>query len=164
MGKLKADLEARGFELVETHISWIFLGDDEVFKVKRPVDLGFLDFTTIEKRRAACDAELQLNRRLAPDVYLDVVPITVDASGIHRIAGAGAAVDWAVRMRRLAVKRRADELLRAGLLRRNTSTRSRLTSRDSTKAYAATRKRPSTVESRRSERTWRRTSNKLGPR
>jgi len=116
MGKLKADLEARGFELVETHISWIFLGADEVFKVKRPVDLGFLDFTTIEKRRAACDAELQLNRRLAPDVYLDVVPITVDPSGVHRIAGAGAAVDWAVRMRRLAVERRADELLRAGLL------------------------------------------------
>lgn len=116
MGKLKADLEASGFELIETHISWIFLGAKEVFKVKRPLDLGFLDFTTLEKRRAACDSELRLNRRLAPDVYLDLVPVTVDASGVHRLAGRGEVVDWAVRMRRLAVESRADELLGAGLL------------------------------------------------
>ncbi len=116
MGTLKADLEASGFELVETHISWVFLGTEEVFKVKRPVDLGFLDFTTLERRRAACDAELRLNRRLASNVYLDVVPVTVDASGVHQIAGEGATVDWAVRMRRLAIEGRADELLRRGLL------------------------------------------------
>ncbi|MBT8467811.1 MAG: AAA family ATPase [Deltaproteobacteria bacterium] len=116
MGTLKADLEAGGFELVETHISWVFLGAEEVFKVKRPVDLGFLDFTTLERRRAACDAELLLNRRLASNVYLDVVPVTVDASGVHRIAGEGATVDWAVRMRRLAIESRADLLLQRGLL------------------------------------------------
>lgn len=116
MAKLKADLETAGFELIETHISWVFLGPEEVFKVKRPVDLGFLDFTTLEKRRAACDAELRLNRRLAPKVYLDVVPITVDASGRHRIAGEGATVEWAVRMRRLAIETRADVLLRDGRL------------------------------------------------
>lgn len=116
MGSLKADLEAADFELIETHISWVFLGADEVFKVKRPVDLGFLDFTTLEKRRLACESELQLNRRLAPNVYLGVVPITVDASGVHRIGGRGRVVDWAVRMRRLSVERRADELLQTGLL------------------------------------------------
>ncbi|MBT8480849.1 MAG: AAA family ATPase [Myxococcales bacterium] len=116
MGKLKADLEASGFELIETHVSWVFLGPEEVFKVKRPVDLGFLDFTSLEKRRAACDAELRLNRRLAPTVYLDVVPITVDASGLHRIAGEGTTVEWAVRMRRLAIETRADVLLRDGRL------------------------------------------------
>jgi len=116
MGTLKADLEASGFELVETHISWIFLGAEEVFKVKRPVNLGFLDFTTLERRRAACDAELRLNRRLASNVYLDVVPVTVDGSGVHQIAGEGAIVDWAVRMRRLPIERRADELLRGGSL------------------------------------------------
>jgi hypothetical protein len=116
MGKLKADLEAAGFELIETHISWVFLTAEEVFKVKRPVDLGFLDFTSLGKRREACDSELRLNRRLAPEVYLDVVPITVDTSGVHRIAGPGEVVDWAVRMRRLPVERRADELLQAGLL------------------------------------------------
>jgi len=116
MGKLKADLEAAGFELIETHISWVFLGATEVFKVKRPVDLGFLDFTTIEKRRKACDAEVRLNRRLAPHIYLGVVPITVDATGMHHIGGEGEPVDWAVQMRRLAVERRADELLKAGFL------------------------------------------------
>jgi aminoglycoside phosphotransferase family enzyme/predicted kinase len=117
MGILKADLEAAGFELIETHISWVFLGEAEVFKVKRPVDLGFLDFTTLEKRRDACEAEVRLNRRLAPEVYIDVVPITVDAAGVHEIAGRGMVVDWAVRMRRLAVESRADELLKAGLLK-----------------------------------------------
>ena len=116
MGKLKTDLAASGFELIETHISWVFLGAKEVFKVKRPVDLGFLDFTTLEKRRAACESELLLNRRLAPDVYLNLVPITADASGVHRIAGQGPVVDWAVRMRRLACESRADALLQAGLL------------------------------------------------
>jgi uncharacterized protein len=116
MGNLKADLEAAGFELIETHISWVFLGATEVFKVKRPVDLGFLDFTTIEKRRKACEAEVHLNRRLARHAYLDVVPITVDAGGTHHVGGHGTVVDWAVHMRRLALERRADELLQAGLL------------------------------------------------
>jgi len=113
---LKADLEAAGFELIETHISWVFLGEAEVFKVKRSVDLGFLDFTTLEKRREACDAEVRLNRRLAPEVYIGVVPITVDAAGVHEIAGQGAVVEWAVHMRRLALESRADELLEADLL------------------------------------------------
>jgi aminoglycoside phosphotransferase family enzyme/predicted kinase len=116
MGTLKEDLEAAGFELIETHISWVFLGETDVFKVKRPVDVGFLDFTTLDKRREACDAEVLLNRRLAPDVYIDVVPIAVDGAGVHRIGGAGTVVDWAVHMRRLAAGRRADELLQAGLL------------------------------------------------
>jgi aminoglycoside phosphotransferase family enzyme/predicted kinase len=116
MGTLKADLEAAGFELIETHISWVFLGADEVFKVKRPVDVGFLDFTTLQKRRDACDAEVQLNRRLALDVYIDVVPITIDDTGTHRVAGEGPVVEWAVHMRRLESDRRADELLQAGLL------------------------------------------------
>jgi hypothetical protein len=118
MGNLKADLEAAGFDLIETHISWVFLGATEVFKVKRPVDLGFLDFTTLEKRRDACDAEVRLNRRLAPHAYLGVVPVTVDASGTHHIGRGGPIVDWAVHMRRLAIERRADELLLGGVLER----------------------------------------------
>lgn len=116
MGHLKTDLAAAGFELIETHISWVFLGPSEVFKVKRPVDFGFLDFTTVEARRQACDAEVRLNRRLAPDVYLGVVPVTVDDAGVHAIAGSGTTVDWAVHMRRLSVEHRADELLTAGTL------------------------------------------------
>ncbi len=116
MGNLKADLKAAGFELIETHISWVFLGASDVFKVKRPVNLGFLDFTSLRQRREACDAELRLNRRLAADVYLDVVPITRDERGIHAIEGDGEVVDWAVHMRRLAVERRADVLLQSALL------------------------------------------------
>ncbi|MDH3202214.1 MAG: AAA family ATPase [Myxococcales bacterium] len=116
MTKLKADLETTGLELIETHISWVLLGDTEVFKIKRPVNLGFLDFTTIEKRRNACEAEVRLNARLAPDVYLGVVPVTRDASGIHLLSGDGEIVDWAVHMRRLPDDERADGLLKAGKL------------------------------------------------
>ena len=116
MGELKADLERVGFELIETHISWVFLGDSEVFKVKRPVNFGFLDFTTAGARHEACQAEVDLNRRLAPDVYLGVVPITVDTSGVHAVDGNGPTVDWAVRMRRLRVEDRADERLRSKTL------------------------------------------------
>ena len=62
-------------EVVETHVSHLFLTGHYVYKVKKPVDLGFLDFTTLEKRRAASEAEVRLNRRIAPDVYLGVVEI-----------------------------------------------------------------------------------------
>jgi uncharacterized protein len=111
MGSLKSDLAASGLELRETHISWVFLGPAEVWKVKKPVSLGFLDFTALESRRAACEAEVTLNRRLAPDVYLDVVPVTVDRHDRHEIAGSGRVVDWAVHMKRLPDHARADVLL-----------------------------------------------------
>ena len=75
-------------------------------KRKRPVELGFVDFRTIEARKAACDAEVTLNRRLAPDVYYGVVPVIED----------GEVVDWAVHMRRLPQEARADELLARGEL------------------------------------------------
>jgi len=116
MGNLKADLQAQGLQLVETHISWVFLGSEEVYKVKRPVDLGFVDFTTREKRRLACEAEVRLNARLAPGIYLGVVPVVKDAEGVHVLGAEGRPVDWAVRMRRLPDEQRADVLLGAGSL------------------------------------------------
>lgn len=116
MAHVKKDLQAAGFELIETHISWVFLGESEVFKVKRPVDFGFLDFTTVEARRCACEAELRLNRRLAPDVYLGVVPVTVGDDGVHDFDGIGRTVDWAVHMRRLSEADRGDVLLSEGAL------------------------------------------------
>ena len=118
MGSLKDDLLAPDRSLIETHISWVFVGESEVWKVKKPVDLGFLDFTTAELRRQACEAELRLNRRLAPDVYLGVVPIIRDASGAHRLGGSDGSepVDWAVHMTRLADADRAEERLAAGRL------------------------------------------------
>lgn len=113
--RLRDDLLADA-EIVETHISWVFLRDDAVFKVKKPVDLGFLDFSTLDRREAACRAEVELNRRLAPDVYRGVVPVTADASGRHVLGGVGPARDWAVHMRRLPDAVRADRLLTRGAL------------------------------------------------
>ena len=111
---LHKDMEAQGLELVETHISWVFLGQDEVWKVKKPVELGFLDFSTIEKRRQACEAEVRLNRRLSPEVYLGVVPVGLDADGSWRFGASSPTLDWAVHMKRLPDRRRADRLLADG--------------------------------------------------
>src|SRR5512139_3595825 len=116
MGRLVDDLVAEGRTLVETHISWVFLGEVDVWKVKKPVDLGFLDFRSLEARRRFCDAEVELNRRLAPDVYRGVLPVTRGADGVHRVGGAGEVVDWAVHMRRLSDDVRADRLLARGAL------------------------------------------------
>jgi aminoglycoside phosphotransferase family enzyme/predicted kinase len=108
----KAPTECR-----ETHISWVFLTDSEAWKVKKPVDLGFLDFRTLASRKAACEAEVNLNARLAPGVYLGVFPIRRGADGAHHAAlGEGEIVDWAVRMKRLPDARRADILLSRGHL------------------------------------------------
>ena len=65
-------------EIVQTQISFVFLAGDYVYKVKKPVDFGFLDFTTLEKRRFFCNQEVVLNKRLCPDIYLCVAPITHD--------------------------------------------------------------------------------------
>jgi aminoglycoside phosphotransferase family enzyme/predicted kinase len=116
MGSLKDDLLEPGVELRETHISWVFLNREEVFKVKKPVALGFLDFGTVEKRRIACEAELRLNRRLSPNVYLGLVPVRRDENGRHSLGGSGATVDWAVRMRRLPDEDRADARLARGAI------------------------------------------------
>lgn len=88
-------------ELRETHISWVFLTDQFVYKLKKPVEFDFLDYSTVDKRRWSCREELRLNRRLAPDVYLDVVRIVRDSESKLRLGGAGETVDWAVKMRRL---------------------------------------------------------------
>jgi aminoglycoside phosphotransferase family enzyme/predicted kinase len=100
---------------VTTHISWVFLTDREVWKLKRPVDYGFVNYTTLEQRRRCCEDEVRLNRRLAPDVYLGVVPVRLGPQG-HWFGANGDVVDYAVRMRRLADERSADALLRRGAL------------------------------------------------
>lgn len=104
-------------QLAETHISWVFLAGDDVYKVKKPVDLGFLDFRTLAQRKAACEAEVRLNARLAPHVYLGVCPVRRGPGGAHTVHGEGEVVDWAVHMRRLDDRTRADELLARGELR-----------------------------------------------
>jgi aminoglycoside phosphotransferase family enzyme/predicted kinase len=101
-------------QLIETHISWVFLGERHAYKLKKPVSFGFVDFSTRERRHAACEQEVRLNRRLAPHVYLGLVPITFDAQGQRRIGGDGPVDDWLVRMRRLPADRALDRLLEAG--------------------------------------------------
>ena len=63
----------KNIELLQTHISWVFLTGEFTYKVKKPVSFGFVDFSTLERRRFFCDEELRLNRRLAPELYLDVL-------------------------------------------------------------------------------------------
>jgi aminoglycoside phosphotransferase family enzyme/predicted kinase len=88
------------FQLHHTHISVVFLVDQFAYKIKKPVDLDFLDFTTLEKRRHFCEEEVRLNRRLASSVYLGVVQVTAENGGL-RMGGDGEAVEYAVKMRRL---------------------------------------------------------------
>lgn len=86
-------------ELIQTHISFVFLTKNFVYKVKKPVNFGFLDFSTLEKRRFFCEKELELNSRLCPDIYLEVVPI--NKSNIIKINGVGETVEYALKMKRL---------------------------------------------------------------
>jgi aminoglycoside phosphotransferase family enzyme/predicted kinase len=119
MGSLKQDLIDQGMELRETHISQVFLSERAVYKVKKPVRLGFLDFSTLSLRRQFCEAEVTLNQRLAPDVYRGVVPIVRDAAGVHRLDAPGEPVEWAVVMRRLPETAAADRRLQDGRLTRD---------------------------------------------
>lgn len=86
-------------ELLETHISWVLLAGESAYKIKKPVDFGFVDFTTLDRRKFFCEEELRLNRRLAPDLYLAVVPITGSIEN-PQIAGDREAIEYAVKMRR----------------------------------------------------------------
>jgi aminoglycoside phosphotransferase family enzyme len=109
--------DPREVRLIETHISWVLLGPD-VYKVKKPVKLPFLDFSTFEAREQACRTEVRINRRLAPRTYQGVVPIRKRADGRCTFGAAGSVVDWAVRMTRLDDAGRADVLLEKGTLTR----------------------------------------------
>jgi uncharacterized protein len=99
---------------LQTHISHLFLTDRYVYKIKKPVDFGFLDFTSLEKRRFFCHEELRLNRRLSPDIYLDVVALYLDADGVLSFKADGPAVEYAVKMRRMPQERMMSLLLEHG--------------------------------------------------
>ena len=112
-------LEARAWppgsgdvELIETHISWVFLVGDCAYKLKKPVRLSFLDFSTPERRRHFCEEELRINRRFAPDLYLGLSQVVVTAAGAA-VDRPGETVEVAVRMRRFAHGDELDRLLEA---------------------------------------------------
>ncbi len=103
-------------ECIETHASYVFLAGDFAYKVKRAVKYPFLDFSTLEKRRIACLNELRLNTRTAPQLYLEVIPITVEAGGDFRLGGDGEPVEWALVMRRFAQSGLFDRMAEEGRL------------------------------------------------
>lgn len=87
-----------GFQLIETHISWVLLTGEYAYKIKKPMNFGFLDFTGLDQRRHFCNEELRLNQRLTDGLYLEVLPITgsVDAP---QIGGEGEAIEYVLKMR-----------------------------------------------------------------
>ncbi len=109
------DHPVESVEYLQTHISSLFLTGEFAYKLKKPIDFGFLDFSTPELRQRYCEAELSLNRRLAPSMYLRVTPITL-TSGNPTLGGEGEAVDWLVVMRQLDGRRLGPEVLEAGEL------------------------------------------------
>lgn len=102
-------------DLAETHISCVFLTEHTVYKLKKPVDFGFVDYSTLALRRRFCRREVELNRRLTREIYLDVVPLVQTASGL-RFGAAGRALDWAVQMRRVPADALWSSRLAAGRL------------------------------------------------
>ena len=103
------DEEPGRIELTQTHISFVFLTRNFVYKVKKAVDLGFLDFTTLEKRRFFCEKELELNRRLCGEMYLEVV--SINRSNIIKIKGEGKPIEYAVKMKRMPQEKMMNKLL-----------------------------------------------------
>ncbi len=101
-------------EVVETHMSFVFLTARHAYKLKKPVRYDFLDFSTLAAREHDCREEVRLNARLAPNVYLGVVPLAVEADAGVRLEGGGRVVDWLVKMRRLPGRRMLDTCIRSG--------------------------------------------------
>ena len=97
-------------ELIQTHISFVFLTNNYVYKMKKAVNFGFLDFSTLDKRQFFCEKELELNRRLCSNVYLEVVPI--NKLNIVKIKGSGETVEYALKMKRLPQEKIMTTLLK----------------------------------------------------
>lgn len=106
----------REVEVRETHMSWVFLAGSRVFKLKKPVRAAFLDFSSLKARKRSCRKELSLNRRLAPNVYVRVLPVTQEEEGGYALDGKGVVADWLVEMRRLPEHRMLDRVIAAGAL------------------------------------------------
>ena len=99
---------------IDTHAAAVFLAGDRTFKVKRAVRFPFLDYSTLALRKQACEAELEVNRAFAPEIYRGVVPITRERDGRLALDGHGTPVEWAVEMRRFDEGATLDQLAEAG--------------------------------------------------
>jgi aminoglycoside phosphotransferase family enzyme len=107
--------EVEEVKLVQTHISFVLLAGEFVYKIKKPVDFGFLNFTTLEKRKYFCEEELQLNRRLCPSLYLEVLPINQDGDKIN-LAGSGETVEYCLKMDRMPEYKMMCNVIKDGAL------------------------------------------------
>lgn len=106
------------FEVIQTHISWVILTGPFAYKIKKPVNFGFLDFSTLERRRFYCEEELRLNRRLAPQLYLEVVPIRGNLAA-PQLKGQGPIIEFALKLVQFSQSLRADHMLEQGQLSAN---------------------------------------------
>ncbi len=113
MNPVLYDHPVTNLQLIETHISWVILTGPYAYKIKKPLNLGFLDFSTLEKRQFYCEEELRLNRRLAPDLYLQVVKIT-GTSEQPSFTNKGNAIDYAVKMVQFPQEAQLDHVLERG--------------------------------------------------
>ena len=100
---------------METHISWVLLTGKYAYKIKKPVDFGFVNFSTLDRRKFFCEEELRLNGRLAPRLYLEVVPITGTFEEPH-MGGKGQALEYAVKMRQFSQEALLDHAIKTGRL------------------------------------------------
>ena len=103
-------------QIYQTHASVVFLAGDRAIKVKRAVRFPFLDYSTLDRRKAACEAEVEVNKQFAPEMYLGVVPITTERDGSYKIGGSGDVIEWAVHMRRFDDNETLDRLAERGEL------------------------------------------------
>lgn len=108
--------DGRKVERIDTHGAALFLAGADVYKIKRAVCFPFMDFSSLEKRRAACENEIAVNRRNAPELYLGTVPIRRDAKGLHLGGAQGAIIEWAVHLRRFDETQTFDRLADRGAL------------------------------------------------
>lgn len=106
------DHPVTGIQLIETHVSWVILTGSYAYKIKKPVNFGFLDFSTLEKREFCCREELRLNRRCSEGLYLDVVPVCRMGASLH-MGGRGEVVDYAVKMRQFDPKATLADLVQS---------------------------------------------------
>ncbi len=109
------DHPVTGFKLMETHISWVLLTGDFVYKIKKPVNFGFLDYSTLEQREHFCNEELRLNRRLAPSLYLDVITVRGSESS-PSLEGTGPVIEYMVKTRQFRQEDLLGNMQRAGTL------------------------------------------------
>ena len=103
-------------DLVQTHISYVLLAGEYVYKIKKSVNFGFLDFGDLAKRRFFCDEELRLNQRLCPEIYLEVLAVTREADGALALAGSGEPVEYLVKMSRMPESGMMGNLIERGEL------------------------------------------------